>query len=211
MTTPQTIAVLTGDLINSTALGPAGIDRAMKALEKAAKKIQTWGVSPLHFTRHRGDGWQVMLDDPRWALRAAIYFRATLQAIESAAYIGIAEGDVSHTIGENLNFENAEVFALSGRALDNTKFTIYRINYSRDDVFDALMILVNRICDSWTTTQAATVAAAFDSQDIFHDPTATEIAKQLGKSRQAVSKALHSAWFWDLYETLHLVERSYYD
>lgn len=209
MSTPQTIAVLTGDLINSTALGPAGIDRAMEALRDAAQTVEGWGIcGPLHFTRHRGDGWQIVVDDPRYALRVAVMLRATLRAIEADTYIGIAEGPVDHPVGPNLNIENAAVFATSGRALEIAKTSDYAITHSRQAA-QGMAILLNRICTEWTTVQAATIAAAIDAPN--NDLRVTDIAERLGKSRQSVTKSLQSAWYWEITDALLHLENSYDD
>lgn len=206
MTTPQTIAVLTGDLINSTALGPAGIDRAMDALRDATQTVEGWGIcGPLHFTRHRGDGWQIVVDDPRYALRVAILLRATLRAMGPDTYIGIAEGPVDHPVGPNLNTENGPVFAVSGRALENAKTSDYAINHSRQAA-EAMAILLNRICTEWTTVQAATIAAAMNNPN--NDLRLSDIAERLGKSRQSVTKTLESAWYWDITDALLHLENS---
>ena len=48
------IAVLTGDLVNSTGLGPEKVERAFRALEDCVKEIEGWPVYDIHFSRHRG-------------------------------------------------------------------------------------------------------------------------------------------------------------
>ena len=68
----QHIAVLTGDLVHSTELGPKGIEAAFGALQRCAEDQENWYGKPLHFTRHRGDGWQVALAKPEYALRSAL-------------------------------------------------------------------------------------------------------------------------------------------
>lgn len=209
MITPQTIAVLTGDLINSTALGPAGIDRAMEALRDAAKTVEGWGIcGPLHFTRHRGDGWQIVVDAPRYALRVAVMLRATLRAIEADTYIGIAEGPVDRPVGPDLNSENAPVFATSGHALEIAKTSDCAITHARHAA-QSIAILLNRICTEWTTVQAATIAAAMTTPNT--DLRLTDIAEHLGKSRQSVTKSLQSAWYWEITDALWHLENSYDD
>ena len=209
MSEPQSIAVLTGDLINSTALGPAGVDRAMDALRDAAQTVEGWGIcGPLHFTRHRGDGWQIVVDDPRYALRVAVMLRATLRAVGADTYIGIAEGPVDHPAGPNLNTENGQVFAMSGRALELAKTSDYAITHARKAA-QGIAILLNRICTEWTTVQAATIAAAIRPPT--NDLSLTDIAERLGKSRQSVTKSLQSAWYWEITGALFLLEKSYDD
>ena len=118
--TSQRIAVLTGDLVHSTELGPEKIERAFKALEDCAQVQEAWHGAPLHFTRHRGDGWQVVLARPEMALRSALAFRAALRAEgeEFDSYVGISDGNASQPIGPNLNSEISEVFHEAGSALE---------------------------------------------------------------------------------------------
>ncbi|NVK46389.1 MAG: MarR family transcriptional regulator [Rhodobacteraceae bacterium] len=190
------IAVLTGDLVNSTGLGPEKVERAFVALEDCAEMQAEWmGGQSLHFTRHRGDGWQVALAEPKYALRSALCFRAALRALgeEFDSYIGIAEGDVEGEVGPDLNEETNKVFSLSGNALEEIKSNkdlAYRIAYFERGAKDAASILADYISQHWSPIQAATIAPMLLPTG---RPTQTEIAKVLGKTRQAVSKALGAA------------------
>lgn len=213
MTTPQTIAVLTGDLINSTALGPEGIDRAMDALRDAAQTVEGWGIcGPLHFTRHRGDGWQIVVDDPRYALRVAVMLRATLRAMGADSYIGIAEGSTTGPVGPNLNAENHHVFSESGHALDVIKDGELRTGhmiYVKNGAYMAAAVLLDRICTEWTPTQAEVIVELVRFSP--KKKSLTDIAATLGKSRQTVTKSLVAAWGWEIDVALGFFESSFDD
>lgn len=201
------IAVLTGDIVGSTALGAEGVARAMAALEREADRQAAWHGAPLHFTRHRGDGWQVVLARPALCLRSALGFRAALKAADDGfdSYIGMARGTgQTHKI-DDLNARTDAVFIASGRALDAVK------NRSHDALgdgqstpagvmmatdhpgdFDALAVMLDRKSQDWTQAQAQAISLALPPHaDLFY----SDIAKGLGKSRQAVTKSLQSAWF----------------
>lgn len=188
--TPHPIAVLTGDIVNSTALGPAKLERAFAALEDCAAQQAAWVGDSLHFTRHRGDGWQVVLQNPAYSLRAALAFRAALRAEgeDFDSYIGIAEGPVSAPVGPDLNDETAPVFAASGGAMDNAKTSALDIRFfhARDGAKGAAIALADHISRGWTPAQAAAIRPQLDPTT---DVTYTEIARILGKSRQAVTKS----------------------
>lgn len=77
-----TRAVLTGDLVGSSRLTPASLEGARDAFATAATEIETWRAklvgAPADF--FRGDSWQMLLTQPGFALRAALYIRASLKA-----------------------------------------------------------------------------------------------------------------------------------
>lgn len=203
MTTQTThkISVLTGDLVNSTGLGPAKIERAFVALEDCAEMQAKWMGESLHFTRHRGDGWQVALAEPKYALRSALAFRAALRALGEAfdTYIGVAEGEVEGEIGPDLNGETATVFIESGEALENLKTSSsVRMCTIKPGIFDALIMSVDYISSKWTPSQAKAIQYALPPDQ---DPVFTDIASKIGISRQATSKALRAAG-WDHIEPI---------
>ena len=188
------IAVLTGDLVASTTLGEARIARAFAVLADCATQQEAWHGAPLRFTRHRGDGWQVALAKPALALRSALAFRAALRAEgeEFDSYIAIAVGPVSGKIGQNLNAENAGVFVRSGRNLDVLTGSDLPIRMAcvEDGALNAAIVLADHISQGWTPPQAAAIGPFLTpGQDLSY----TEVARTLGKSRQAVTKSLDAA------------------
>lgn len=189
------IAVLTGDLVNSTGLGPEKVERAFRALEDCAEMQADWmGGQSLHFTRHRGDGWQVALMEPKYALRSAVCFRAALRALgeEFDSYIGIAEGDVEGEVGPDLNEETTLPFLWSGTTLEALRMNSIgeKIEYFSAGCLNAAALLLDKIASDWTSTQAHTMLTALPPNQ---PATYTEIAKKLKKSRQSVTKTLQSA------------------
>ncbi len=201
------IAVITGDLVNSTELGYDKVKDAFDRLECCAKMQENWyGGHPLHFTRHRGDGWQVALTQPKMALRSALAFRATLRTkgSEFDSYMGIAEGDVVGDIGPDLNVETADVFTDSGRNLTSVreKLSWQRIKCNVDEI-QAVSILADKITQGWTPTQAETVLQFMDPNKKHN---ITKVSKTLGKSRQAVTKTLNAASFDAINLVLKLIE-----
>lgn len=191
MTDSRHIAVLTGDLVNSAALGDAKIAHAFRALEACADAQAGWMGAPLHFTRHRGDGWQVALVRPEMALRSALAFRAALRAEgeEFDSYISIATGPAPERLGADLNTHTEEVFTRSGLGLDDLKKTRLPLRMAHDNLgsIDAATILADRLSRGWTAAQAAAMLPTLAPD---WDGTHASIARQLGKSRQAVTKAL---------------------
>ncbi|MBS0573834.1 MAG: MarR family transcriptional regulator [Proteobacteria bacterium] len=208
MTGTEAIAVLTGDLVNSAGLGPEGIARAFRALAACAQDQAGWMGAPLHFSRHRGDGWQVVLARPGLALRSGLAFRAALRALgeEFDSYVSIAEGPAPAAIAPDLNRQTEGVFTLSGRGLDEMKSGRpgLRMAHAAGGPLGAAAILADRLAQGWTPAQAQAILPALDPG---HDLTHAAIARSLGKSRQAVTKSLHSAGHEALAQALATLEQ----
>lgn len=186
------IAVLTGDIVGSTALGPEKLERAFDALKDCAEMQAEWMGESLHFTRHRGDGWQVALAEPKYALRSALAFRAALLSLstEFDSYIGIETGLRPPQLTKDLNQQLSKVFVNSGRTLERLKAQEnldLRIAYP---ACAAVSILVDHIASSWTAIQAR---AALEMIPPNSNLTYTEVAKRLDKSRQSVTKTLDAS------------------
>ena len=192
----QKIAVLTGDLVNSSALATAQITHAFNVLSTCARIQEDWMGGPLHFTRHRGDGWQVALVRPEMALRSALMFRAALRAEgdEYDSYVGIAEGQADGAIGPDLNDETGKVFARSGQALERLRKSELPLRMVHDSLgaMDAAVILADQIFQQWTQAQAKAMSLALGPDEPI---SFTKIAAQLGKSRQAATKSIRAAGF----------------
>ncbi len=193
MTSFRPIAVLTGDLVNSAGLGADKIARAFRALETCAAVQAGWMGAPLHFTRNRGDGWQVALARPELALRSALAFRAALRSEgkEFDSYVSIAEGPAPAVLGD-LNGQTEAVFTTSGRGLDDLKAIRTRIRIIHDDPgpLGAAIILADHLTQGWTAAQAQAILPMLAPG---YDGTYSDLAHRLGKSRQAVTKALEAA------------------
>ena len=193
-----TRAVLTGDLVGSSRLSPASLEGARGAFATAATEIETWRTklvgAPADF--FRGDSWQMLLTQPGFALRAALYIRASLKAgaPEWDTRIAIGYGEVDRIDKQRTSLSSGEAFLLSGRALDDLGDTVdITVRGPRDglkwDALGPLAHLCSVLMDDWSQkqAQAARLALAPDA------PTQARMAELLGVSQQAVSKALSAA------------------
>lgn len=198
---PDHIAVLTGDLVNSTGLGEASVARAFDALAACAMAQAAWQGDSLRFTRHRGDGWQVALGRPELAFRACLAFRAALRALgeEYDSYIGLAIGPVTAPLGPDLNAETDPVFAASGHALEAIKLSKTapsHLHYHGTDAatgpHQATLYLLDTLSRGWTPVQAEILTQALAPPP---RPSFTALAETVGKSRQSVTKSLDAAHF----------------
>ena len=188
----QSVAVLTGDLVRSTALSHEDLVCVRNVLETATREVSGWGRGAVHGPDvFRGDSWQVVLLDGTSALRAAVYLRAVLRALEhrpdTRIAIGVGgaevidEGEVSRSVGE--------AFTLSGRALDDmNRFEGFKLAVPRWSASQAYLPTVVALCDhivgTWSPSQAK-VALEVLRPDA---GTQEDIGQALDVSRQFVNK-----------------------
>ncbi len=206
----QIVTVLTGDLVNSTALGAEKVEMAFNRLQEVAKDLEAWHGGSLLFTRHRGDGWQVVLREPKYALRSVLLLQASVKSLgpEFDTYIGAATGRTSKLSKTDLNRYMDPAFAFSGSALDQAKSSTIgqRIFQFGDTKENAMTILADFISSNWTQKQSEAVV------EILREPSTpnySKIANKLGKSRQAFTKSLEGAGFSHINAALQTLEFPY--
>lgn len=192
-------AVLTGDLIASTQAGAPAVDRAMAVLSATAEEIAGWAltengvVEDTHFTRFRGDGWQIIISVAIFGLRAALLMYARLAANPDlpATRIAVGVAPIDRLPGPNLSDADGAAFAISGRALsqidrgEHLRVAGHKITPIRA----ALIALLDDRISDWTPEQAEAVAHAIAPDA----PTQANIAATLGISPQALSYRLTGA------------------
>ncbi|MDF0602953.1 MarR family transcriptional regulator [Psychromarinibacter sp. C21-152] len=200
------IAVLTGDIVESSALSTAALDETIAALGAGVADISAWerGVAT-GFARQAGDGWQAVLDDGRLAVRAALYLQACVRrlAADRATRIAVAlgDGDLSPADRENPNSATGPAFTASGRLLDGIGRHALMAHAGGGAVAAALR-LADHIAQQWTQAQARALCEML----VPEAGPRSEAAERLGISRQAVDQALWGAGYPALTEALELLE-----
>lgn len=193
MNTTGTIAILTGDLIQSRRADGARVAAAFDVLQTAALDFGQAHDLDLRFTRYRGDGWQVALSDPRLTLDAILFFTARLRAAQPKIATRIAAGiGPVETLGTNdLSDGTGPAFFISGDQIDGMspkrRLTLAGAGHS----YAAIIDLTEFITAGWTAAQAEAVACALQDDQRTHQ----DIAKILGITRQAVQSRLAGAGF----------------
>ncbi len=191
---PPLFAVLTGDLIGSTDAGPTALDATMRDIAATATRIGQWPAgADTRFTRSRGDGWQMVLDRPAQALRAAFAVQAGLRALRNGipTRISIAVGPVASLGTKDLSDARGPAFTASGKGIDRLDHT-ERLGItcgSATPFQQALASLADALMRGWTREQAEAMALALHPAN----PTLAEMAATLGISRQAVNYRLAGA------------------
>lgn len=188
------VAVLTGDLVNSTGAGSDLVNQAIGRVDIMAAAIGTWpGNGRAHFTRFRGDGWQFLIPRAHYALRALVCVHAVLKTVDAfpLSRISAGLGSVDQLPGGDLSDASGNALVASGQALDRLeKSRLFCI--SGDGVtplHQAVLDLVEEQVTRWTAEQAE-ATAFFLSPD---NPTQKSIAETLHISVQAVHARLKGA------------------
>lgn len=113
-------AVLTGDIIGSTKLGPEQLDAAMALPRRLAKEFEQAHPDAVvgQPDVFRGDSWQLCLNRPALAVTAAVFVRAGFKADDFDTRIGIGLGPVERLHPERVSESSGPAFARSGGTLD---------------------------------------------------------------------------------------------
>jgi len=162
-------AVITGDVVASSALPAAGRQRLLRVMEESSRVLRKalGAAVPLDVDVFRGDSWQVYLADPVPALRAALLFRAALRArMESHRFdtrlaIGIGTADIIPRVRASQG--GGEAFRASGLALDGMKKRRMAVAFPSADAegpLDVLVHLLDAIAVHWSDRQARAVVGA---------------------------------------------------
>lgn len=186
------MAVLTGDLVGSTGLKHGDLLGVRQALEDAAGQIAGWGRGRVHGPDFfRGDSWQLVLEESGLYLRAAIYLRTAVLALEPAVdtRISIGVGQVEALDEAYVSRSIGEAFTLSGRSLDDmSRLDVFSLNVAKPAPSLMLMPVVLSFCShvvgEWSPSQARAALEALKPGA----RTQGDVAEALGITRQAVNK-----------------------
>ena len=191
----ENIAVLTGDLIDSTSARPEDVERAMKALGQSAEALSGWTGIDTRFTRFRGDGWQLYIENPKFVLRATLFLIACLRAADTglATRLSIATGPYETLGATGLSGASGWAFIRSGRNLDTMRHYMPLIFASPPGPEHwwqkAVIELAAWQARLWSREQAEAATFALEP----NPPTQEQIAQNLGITRQAVQSRVKGA------------------
>ena len=212
----KTYAVLTGDIIKSSDLTKETFESVKECLKKASIQLNQFNVianmapkllkGSIEF--YRGDSWQLLLTEPKYALRACLFLRAYLKAnkgIDTRISVGI--GTISDLNLRNISQSIGEAFELSGMALDKLKtrkcMTValpYYQKYNQDNIYDWLVSiyeLSDTIVQQWTRKQAEALIWAL--QNYKQEEIAGKIKPRINP--QTIGKRLRTAG-WNTFESV---------
>jgi hypothetical protein len=212
-TDPSIVAVLTGDLIESSRMRGGSLERARGVMRRTTGDFRSDKSGPLvgKLEFFRGDAWQLLLDPPGSALRVALTLRADLRWKAGAdTRIAIGIGTTEKIDRRKVSLSSGEAFELSGHALDAMTgfFSLTAALPERSTPAAHWLPVITHLCSElvlgWTARQAEIVAHALRHRDATHEDIGAMLARPVKK--QTVTSALRSAHFRALSEGLDLFE-----
>jgi hypothetical protein len=215
MTQPKYYAVLSGDIIKSSRLGPRQLESVRSLLMRTVDAARGWkrGLVKGEPEFFRGDAWQLLLTDPAMAMRVAILIRASLRARGLAdSRIAIGLGEVQRISSKRVSLSTGQAFVLAGKALDRmTRYSNLTIGIPDSaGPLSGWLSVAGHLCDSligqWTRRQAEMVRAAIHPKE----PGYEKIGRRLrpAVSKQAVAKGLSRASWHSIREAVRLFEET---
>lgn len=194
-------AVLTGDVVDSSRLGPDQRRSLPGLLKRAAKELQRSfpKAVPHDLEVFRGDSWQLLVADPALCLRAALFFRAGVMAgspdgTRVDTRIAIAVDRIDFVPARNVSAGDGPAYRASGEALDrlDAGVRLALVGGAEAPWRDVAVRLVDAIVQEWTARQARAVAGRLrgwtQGQIAEHWPegiTQQTVARHLARSHWA--------------------------
>ena len=212
-------AVLTGDLVRSSRLDIEMSREAMADLRLAANDFNSAFPGAVHgeMDTFRHDSWQLLLDNPVLAFRAALFLRCVLRMKSSASIkydtrISIGIGPVEYVAEQRISDSRGPAFTLSGKGLDGMKHELLAFDGAfadRDgwrDVTQGIVPLLDCVVTDWTPVESGVVSAALLGKN--QAETVDYLLARQGDapSRQAVSDSLSRAHWNTVLDVLSRME-----
>ncbi|WP_156180479.1 hypothetical protein [Rufibacter radiotolerans] len=223
------IAVLTGDIIDSTLLS----DSERARLNQVMNEGLTTLVGKDHYEIFRGDSFQILLDTPSLALKTAIQVRCLLrkslisdqlhqnptskkaskanplqysykrEVVDARISIGLGKTGYK---GPNIKTSDGEAFQLSGRALDSLKSKGPRLVVATpQEEFNAYMEVICSLLDvfinNWSVQQAEVI------YELLEGKKQQEIADMLHITQASVSQRISSAHWQEVEKAVALFQQ----
>lgn len=180
----QPLAVLTGDIVRSQRLATSDLDRVFAAMSQHAMALGRSTAQGAHFTRARGDGWQ-MVAAPSYALRAVFVMRAAVRAcgkgFETRLAVSVGDGNVP---GNSLAGADGPAFVASGQALDAMRKVRRVASASVPVAIASALPLAEAVSARWTPRQAEIALMALALPEL----PRPDMARALDLSQQAFQK-----------------------
>ncbi len=157
-------AVLTGDIVGSSKMSDELREQTFSRIRQQLEFIQQ-GKTAFPLSIYRGDSWQILLDDPKDALRLTLLIRTALlmgnydgkDRADTRVSIGI--GSVDKIDPEDISLSYGEAFTLSGHGLEALKkkqrmaFAAPSLDQG-DCIAGAVIPLLDALIDKITAKQA---------------------------------------------------------
>lgn len=213
-------AVLTGDLVGSSRLTSSQSLQAMEWLRMSASLFEKCFPGSLcgSMDTFRHDSWQLLLNRPEQAFRAAIFLRTALRMASEAktkydTRISIGIGPVEYIDEGRITNSRGTCFTLSGKGIDTMKGSSLALRIATNevaswsDMIHAVIPLLDCITTEWTPTESRAVNAAL--MGLTQEESAAHwISKESAHpTRQAVGNSLIRAHWKCVHSVLSQAEK----
>jgi len=196
------IAVISGDVINSTKLTSEQFEQLLIRIKDIQHLITEGGLSNVH-SIDRGDEFQTVVHDIENALRYTIIYRIAIKALgkqfDSRISFAIASNaDLRESVSESMG----EAFVLSGRGLKTLKNNRLVFNSDRLELsgnFDLLFKYLDKQLTELTSRQCEVMLPMLKTNDGL---SISELSKKLNVADATASKSLKASG-WPLINELN--------
>lgn len=200
--TNKPIAVISGDIVNSTKLTSAQFEQLLKRI-KFIQKLITEGNSLNAHSIERGDEFQSVIHDVERALRYTIIYRVGIKALGKVfdcriSFAIASDADLRESVSESMG----KAFILSGRglkALKNARLVFNSDNSELTEHFDLLFKYLDRQVTELTSRQCEVMLPMLQSNN---DVSINELAEKLNVATATASKSLKASG-WPLISELN--------
>ena len=213
-------AVLTGDLVSSSRLTSSQSQQAMELLRTSSSLFERCfpGTVCGSMDTFRHDSWQLLLNKPEQAFRAALFLRSALKMESDAktkydTRISIGIGTVEYIAAERISDSRGPSFTLSGRGVDTMREASLALsisteeNESWNDMIHAVIPLLDCITTDWTPTESRAVNAALTGLTQEESAAHWISKKNNPPSRQAIGNSLLRAHWKIVHSVLLQAEK----
>lgn len=187
------IAVITGDIINSTKFHTNKWQSQLKSV------LKNYGKEDYDWEIHRGDYFQIRIK-PEKALKAALHIKASIKQISTQLDVrmSIGIGEQNHK-SKKISLSTGEAFTLSGRGFDQLKkqtLIITTSNKEKNEILNVMLALALKTINEWTKNEAQTFLIKYTHPEM----TLKQISRKLKKSLSNVSETLKRSAYSEIVE-----------
>ncbi|MCZ4409946.1 SatD family protein [Cryomorphaceae bacterium 1068] len=184
------IAIITGDIINSTE------DDSTQWLSLLKKVLNRYGKSPERWEIFRGDSFQLEVE-PKNALLTAFHIKACIKQTGSRdVRMAIGIGEATHKAAR-ISESNGSAYVRSGESFEELKKQTLAIRTENEDIDETINLMLQLallIADNWSSAVATIVNASIENPD----KPQKELAKLLNKSQSSVSEAMSRGGYGEM-------------
>lgn len=214
-------AVLTGDLVGSSAAGPELREQFRQHIHTTCARLQDAlpGLEPANeligWQVFRGDSFQAVLRSAEGSVRVAVMMRAGIRSfpsppkralLDARVAIGIGPVDLlpQGAVGEG----DGPAYRVSGKLLDSMgkrRLVLAGTDRVRTDVVRGALPLVDAVVSRWTAREAAVALLALQGR------SGLAIAEALGLAPTLVSRLTRQSLVEEVGSALSDIDRYVYD